>query len=263
MKGDIVLNKSSFSKMTRNFKMGVSKHSPEILMGLGIAGLVTSTILAVRATPKALKLIEMKKDELQVDKLTAGDVVKATWKCYIPAVATGASSIACIIGANSVHARRNAMLATAYKLSEKAFIDYKDKVVETIGEKQEKAIKEKINQDHIDNNPPSKSEVIITEKGNTMCYDCLSGRYFRSDISKIKSSVNELNRRMLNEMYISLNDLYSELGLEYTELGRMLGWNIDKGYINPVFTAHLDADGKPCLALDFEEAPQYEFDKIL
>jgi hypothetical protein len=249
--------------MIKKFQKGLSKHTPEILMGIGITGLVTSTVLAVRATPKALELIEKKKEELQVDKLTAEDTVKATWKCYIPAAATSISSIACIIGANTVHARRNAMLATAYKLSEKAFIEYKDKVVEAIGEKQEKVIKEKIAQDRIDNNPVSKSEVIITEKGNTLCYEELSGRYFRSDIGKIKASINDLNRRMLSEMYISLNDLYSELGLECTQLGRLLGWNIDKGYIKPIFSAHLADDGTACVSLDFEEAPQYDFDKIL
>ena len=263
MKGDNILNKGDFSKAIKRFQKGLAKHSPEILMGIGITGLVTSTVLAVRATPKALKLIEKKKEELQVDKLTAVDTAKATWKCYIPAAATSISSIACIIGANAVHARRNAMLATAYKLSERAFIEYKDKVVETIGEKQEKVIKEKIAQDHIDNNPVSKSEVIITEKGNTLCYEELSGRYFRSDIGKIKASINDLNRRMLSEMYISLNDLYSELGLECTQLGRLLGWNIDKGYIKPTFSAHLADDGTACLSLDFEEAPQYDFDKIL
>ena len=257
------MSKGDFSKMIKKFQKGLSKHTPEILMGIGITGLVTSTVLAVRATPKALELIEKKKEELQVDKLTAEDTVKATWKCYIPAAATSISSIACIIGANTVHARRNAMLATAYKLSEKAFIEYKDKVVEAIGEKQEKVIKEKIAQDRIDNNPVSKSEVIITEKGNTLCYEELSGRYFRSDIGKIKASINDLNRRMLSEMYISLNDLYSELGLECTQLGRLLGWNIDKGYIKPIFSAHLADDGTACVSLDFEEAPQYDFDKIL
>lgn len=263
MKGDNILNKGDFSKAIKRFQKGLVKHSPEILMGIGIIGSVTSTILAVNATPKALELIKKKKEELQVDKLTAGDTIKVTWKCYIPAAVTSISSIACIIGANSVHVRRNVMLATAYKLSEKAFIEYKDKVVETIGEKQEKVIKEKIAQDHIDNNPVSKSEVIITEKGNTLCYEELSGRYFRSDIGKIKASINDLNRRMLSEMYISLNDLYSELGLECTQLGRLLGWNIDKGYIKPIFSAHLADDGTACVSLDFEEAPQYDFDKIL
>ena len=96
-----------------------------------------------------------------------------------------------------------------------------------------------------------------------MCYEEFSGRYFRSDIGKIKASINDLNRRMLSEMYISLNDLYSELGLDSTQSGRLLGWNIDKGYIKPIFSAHLADDGTACLSLDFEEAPQYDFDKIL
>ena len=106
----------------------------------GIAGMITTTVLAVRSTPKALKLIEEKKKEEGVDKLTPAETVKTAWKCYIPAMVLGATSVGCLVGASRVSLRRNAALATAYKLSETALTEYREQVVETIGEKKEQGL---------------------------------------------------------------------------------------------------------------------------
>ena len=189
----------------------MKKHSPEILIGVGIAGMVTTTVIAVRSTPRALILIEKEKqrrkqESLEDEELKIIDVVKVAWKCYIPSLVTGGVSIACIIGASSVNSRRNAALATAYTLSESTLRDYREKVIETIGDKKEKTIKDAVAKDQIEKNPVSNNEVIITDRGNTLCYDAVSGRYFRTDIDKLKKAENELNRRMRDEMYISLND---------------------------------------------------------
>ena len=94
------------------------KKSPEILIGVGITGMISSTVMAVTATPKALILIEAEKSKKEVDILSAKDIVKVTWKCYIPAVATGILGAGCIIGSSAVNAKRNAALAAAYTLSE-------------------------------------------------------------------------------------------------------------------------------------------------
>ena len=98
------MNKQALTKMARDVRLSLSKHSPEILIGLGIAGMVTTTVLAVKATPKALRLIDMKKEELEVDNLTPVETVKATWKCYVPAAVSGAVSIACLVGSHYVNA---------------------------------------------------------------------------------------------------------------------------------------------------------------
>ena len=132
------MKKPNISKIISSVRTSASKHSPEILTGIGIAGLVVTTVMAVRATPKALILIEDRKKELREDTLTPVETVKAVWICYVPAALTGTVSIACLIGANSVNLRRNAALATAYTLSESALKEYQEKVVETIGEKRSK-----------------------------------------------------------------------------------------------------------------------------
>ena len=137
------MNKSVM-KFIKTVKRGLGKRSPEILLGIGIASGITATVLAVKATPKALELLTEKRYEKYGDTLKEDDsyddmpelklveVVKATWKCYIPAAISGAASIACLLGSHSVHAKRNAALATAYKLSETALNEYREKVVEEI-----------------------------------------------------------------------------------------------------------------------------------
>mgnify|MGYP001151712592 CR=1 FL=1 len=140
------MSKFNLTAAAKSIKGVLERHAPEILTGIGVAGMGTTTILAVKATPKACLLVNDRKDELEVEKLPATELVKTTWKCYIPAAVTCGASIACLVGASSVNFKRNAALATAYKLSEAALSEYKDAVIETIGEKKERfAIKSQRN----------------------------------------------------------------------------------------------------------------------
>lgn len=253
------MNKETITKMFKNVKLSVSKHRPEILTWIGIDGMVLTSVLAVKVTPKALRLIEEKKEEVDDEVLTKREIIKATWKCYIPAAVTCAVSIACLIGANSVNAKRNAALATVYKLSETAFSDYREKVIETIGEKKEQTVKDKIAEDRVRRAPVQNNEVFITEKGNTLCLEPLSGRYFKSDIDKIKKAVNELNRVIVTDMYVSLNDFYDEIGLANTDLGDVLGWNINCGLIEIYFSSQITEDDTPCIVVEHNNPPKYDY----
>ena len=260
--------KPNLSRIARDVRTVVSKHSPEILTGIGIAGMITTTVMAVRATPKALELIdEGKLERADNDEnfiydstpLPVKDIIKLTWRCYIPAAVTGCLSVSCLIGASSVNVRRNAALATAYTLSETALKEYRGKVVEVIGDKKEQAVRDAVAKDKIDQNPVTSREIIVTEKGNTLCYDVTSGRYFKSDIDKLKKIENELNRQMRDDMYISLNEFYYEIGLNPTSIGDDLGWSIDNGYIDLNFSSQLTDDGTPCLVIDYQVAPKYDY----
>lgn len=246
----------------QTIKTSITKHSPEILMGLGVAGMVTSTVLAVKATPKALRQIEEKKKEKNVEKLSVADTIKTTYKCYIPAAILATASTGCLVGSTSISVRRNAALATAYKIVETGYKEYKEQVVETIGEKKEKEIREAIVQKKIDNNPVSQNQVIVLG-GNTLCYDVWSGRYFRTDIDKIKRAINELNRTMTYDNYVSLNDFYDKLGLETTKQGELLGWRLSKGLIELSPSSHLDENDQPAYAVDFVDPPEYDYYKLM
>lgn len=251
------------AKLIKSAKMTMTRHSPEILTGVGIAGMITSTVLAVKATPKAIRLIDAAKEEAEVDKLTPVETVRVAWKCYIPAAVTGVASVACLIGASSQNIKRNAALATAYKLSEKALAEYREQVVETVGEKKEQSIREKIAQKQIDNVPVSTSEIYITGTGDTLCLDPLNDRLFKSNIDKIRKAENMLNKEMIHGLhgYVSLNEFYNELGLKSVETGELLGWNTDH-LIDLNITAGLTEDEEPCLVIGHYNPPKYKYDRF-
>lgn len=256
------MSTSKVSAIFNTVKKSVIKHSPEILTGMGIAGLLTSTVLAVAYTPKAMRLIDEKKAMQEEPKdLKPTEVVKTVWKCYIPSAVISAASIGCLIGANAVHYKRNAALAMAYTLSETALHDYKSKVIETIGEKKEEVIRDAVMKDKIDKNPASNNEVYIISKGNTLMFDPISSRYFQSDIDTVNRIVNDLNRIMLSENYVSLNDFYYEIGLKSISVGDDIGWNVDKGLIKIRYSAQLTDNNEPCAVLDYETAPYHGYDR--
>lgn len=259
------MNSFNLAKLLTDAQDFMSKHSPEILTGIGIAGMITTTVLAVKATPKALDCIERKKEELHPESdedLTVVETVQATWKCYVPAAVTCVASVACLIGASSVNARRNAALATAYNLSATALAEYKDKTLEVVGEKKEREIREKVAEEQTKKEPANPTTIIMTGKGNTRFMDSVTKRRFNSDIETINQIVNRLNRRMINgEDYISLNEFFYEIGLEGCDVGDELGWNVARGLIELPDPPHaiVDTDGVPCIVLDYVIAPKRGF----
>ena len=260
------MNKETVTNFFKGIRGSVSKHSPEMLTGIGIAGMITTTVLAVQATPKALRLLEDKKANEEKDELTPVETVKTAWKPYIPAAVTGAVSIACLIGANSVNAKRNAALATAYKLSETAFSDYKAKVIETFGERKEKAVREQVAQETVNKHPVSKSEVIIAGSGGVLFLEPVSMRYFTSDIERVRRIINDINYRLTAGMeeYISLSDFYDELGLAHTDVSDDIGWNLGRdGLIDINFPATTTDKGEPCLLLEYRVSPRYDYHKLM
>ena len=274
------MNKLNVIKVIKGLRFGLQKHSPEILTGIGIAGMVSTAVLAVRATPKALLLLEQEKqrknDELkaaanetdsgeceEIEKLKPVEAIRVAWTCYIPSAVTGVLSIACLIGASSVNARRTAALATAYSLSESALKEYQEKVIETIGEKKEQGIRDSVAKDKLKRDPVVNKEVIITGKGETLCYDSITSRYFKCDIEKLRKVENMMNKRLLSEMYISLNEFYYEIGLNQTDIGDDLGWNIEDGLVDLEFSSQLAEDDTPCLVIGYRVSPRYSFRSLL
>lgn len=258
------MSKINVAGIVKNAKTILSKHAPEILVGVGITGMWTTTVLAVTATPKAVALIEEERVAKEVDKLTPWETVKVCWKCYVPAAATGALSTACLIGASSVSARRNAALATAYKLSETALSEYKNAVIETIGEKKERTVRDKVAENAIKQEHIDEEDVIITGRGNTRCYDAVFGRCFRSSREVIERAMNEVNRRIVSgDMYASLNDFYDEIDLGHVDIGDLLGWNLDDGEIKIDFSSQLAHNGEPTLVIHYNVVPKYDFYKFV
>ena len=258
------MSKLSLAKTFKQAQSLTSKYAPEILTGFGIGFSISTTILAVKATPKALQSIEKEKETRRVDKLTPIDTVKVAWKHYIPAAVVGVSSVVCLMEASSVNAKRMAALTAAYQLSENALVEYKDAVIKTIGEKEEKAVREQVSETRVAQNPPSNSEVFATGKGYDVILEPTSQRYIKSSEAEIRDAVSRLNIQMSHDMfgYVSLNDFYDEIGLSHTDIGDNVGWNTEKGVIEIDFHLARDPDGKPCSALYFDTPPTWGFDKF-
>lgn len=273
--------KPNVTKLFNTVKTSVSKHSPEILTGIGIAGMVTTVVLAVKATPKALKLIdeeiERKNEELlneaekkhqencgQVTKLTPVETIKVAWKPYAPAAVTGVLSVACFVGSTSVSVRRQAALYSVYKLSETAYSEYREKVKEEVGEEKEKVIREKVAEERVNNLTFHEEGVIHTGDGNTLFFDPISKTVFRSSQTYIEKAINNLNWKMThgNEPYLSLGDFYEEIHLPAYALGNEIGWRTDKGLIDISFPAAKTDTGEPCLSLEYLIPPQWDFDNL-
>lgn len=271
-----------FRSIVKDLSGAISKNSPTLLTGLAVTGLVTTTILGIKATPKAMSVIDdhlwkMYEEEatgetftewLGIDDgicsmkdrtkmLSRREILCLTWKTYLPTAALGLATIACVIGSNRISLTRNAALVSIYGITEAAFKEYRTKVVESIGKNKELKIRDDISEDRIKKKPLVMNEVIFTGKGEVMCHDSISGRYFKSDIEKIRRSVNTLNYNLRSDMFVTLNQLYDELGLSSTALGEQLGWDVDKGEIEIEYSSQLTENGEPCLVLNYTIEPKF------
>jgi len=252
------INISSWCKMAKSYAI---KNSPHICTGAGIALSIGAVASAIWATIKAKEQVDILKKDDESDNLKKTTVAKAIWFYYIPTVVTEGFAIAFFIGAKHVNDKRNAALAAAYSLSTTALKEYKDKVVETIGEKKERSIRDEVVKDKIDKNQPTNG-VIITNSGETLFYDTLSDRYFVSDVNTIRKAINKLNFEMFSENYISLNEFYYEIGLKGIPVGDDLGWRIENGYLDVRFIGHMTSDEKACLAFEFNNPPEYGYKQL-
>ena len=251
-------------KIFNDISEKMSKHSPEILVGVGIAGMFSTVVMSVKATPKVYSMIEKEKEVRRLEEkpeLTKVDILKMAWKPYLPAAIMFGCSTACIIGANSVNAKRNAVLSTACHISERALAEYRDKVVEVIGEEKEKEIRDKVSKDRMEKDPISNNTVILA-KGDTLCYDTITGRYFKSDVDRIKKAENELNHILITGDYCSLNEFYDMIDVPATEMGTAVGWNVKNGLVEIYFSAQIADDGQPCVVVNYDIQPTYNFDSM-
>lgn len=252
------------NNIASRFGKFLSDNSPAILTGIAVAGTVTTAYLTGRATLKAAALIaeeEAQFDEEFEDANTRREIIVdrflLCWKLYIPPVASGVATIACIIAVNQIGTRRAAALAAAYSLSEKAIEEYRAKVVEKIGEKKEKAYRTEIAQERITATPPEsrlEDAVLIGDSMSVLCCDLFTGRYLLSDMETLRRASNDINFQVTHDYYASLSDFYDRIGLEHTSMSDDFGWNIDK-LMELDFATVLTPSGKPCLTFNFTVAP--------
>ena len=159
-----IMNSMSRSLHKVGFK--IKKHSPEILVVTGVIGIVTSTVMACKATMKVNDIVEETKETIDTIHDSVGKGLHTSdgeeytqevankdlaivytqtavkfVKLYGPAVAIGVASIGCMIGSNHILRKRNVALAAAFTAMETSFKDYRGRVIDRFGKELDKELR--------------------------------------------------------------------------------------------------------------------------
>ncbi len=206
------------NNLLRSTQMFFKRNGSTILTCVGSAGVVTTAVMAVKATPKAWTRLELAKEEKGED-LTTLEKVKVAGPVYIPSVLIGVSTIACIFGANILNKRQQAGLMSAYALLDNTYKDYKKKANELYGEDADEKIVSEIAKDKYE------EADIKPEDDKELFYDEFSGRYFHANKNVLREAEFQLNRDLAHHGGVYLNEYFEVLGLDKTDYGDYLGWS--------------------------------------
>ena len=256
--------KEKFVSVYNGVKGQVQKHSPEILMGVGVVGVVTSTIMACKATMKLNDILEESKEKRDIikevennpdykDQYSPEDAKKDLTinyvqtgmkivKLYTPAVVLGGASLGCLLASNDILRKRNAALSAAYMTVDKSFKEYRNRVTERFGEEVEKEIRYGIKAEQIETTVVDEdgNETTVTETIKTMdpnlysdyarFFDAASP-YWQNDpeynLMFLKAQQQYANDLLRAKGRLFLNDVYDMLGIEKTKAGQVVGWVYD------------------------------------
>lgn len=252
-----------FGALFKRAGKAAAENSPAILTALAVTGTIGTAVLAATGGIKAAKKLDEVTTDCQVEadrEPTFNEKLKATWKHYVPAAASAALTVAAIVSVNRIGERKIAAMATAYKVSEKYFKDYREKTTEKIGKNKEQTIREDVAQKQVDDNPPETATVLYTGKGTTMVYDLWNKRYFDHDIEEIRRAVNTFNQKVIHENFASLNDFWDILDVEQTYGSEIVGWNTDN--LMEVTYTYVTRNGNPILELGFVNWPIPKYDDL-
>ena len=257
--------KTKLMNVYNGVKGKVEKHSPEILMGVGVAGVITTTVMACRATMKLddilveaaetrEKIKEVAENPAYEDKYTEEDAKKdlvinytqtavKVAKLYAPAVAVGVISVGCLLGSHDILRKRNAALSAAYLTVDKSFKEYKQRVIDRVGEEVEKEIRYGIKAEEIIETVTDEegNKTTVTETVKTMNPTLYSdyARFFDEaspcwqndpeyNLMFLRAQQQYANDLLRAKGRLFLNDVYEMLGIEKTKAGQIVGWVYDR-----------------------------------
>lgn len=261
----------SLNKTIRKTTKILDKYSPEILIGCGLVGFVTTVLLVAHEAPIARDSLNDLHQDLaereDADKLSKGRIIfeeaKVVTPIYLPSIISGGVACACILGSYHISSRRTAAIAACYEFAQSNLVEYQKKVVEKLGEKKEREIRHEIQEDKVKRNAIDSyggvmggQDVIYTD-GLYLFYDSFTGRYFRSNVDIVRKAEKSIAERLVTEMWISLNEFYWELGIGNTDVGDELGFNVEDGIDLSLESCQLP-DGTTCTAITYLCQPRYE-----
>ena len=256
-------NTNNLTRGLSRLGLKLKKHSPEILMVTGTIGVVTSAVMACKATLKVNDILEETKQDVDkingvleneeyADKYSEEDskrdllIVYAQTgiklaKLYAPSVILGTLSLGAMITSNNILRKRNVALVAAYTVLDKGFKDYRKNVVERFGEKIDKELKhnikaktfETVTIDENGKEKKTKEEVDICDEISDFARFFDEGsRYFTKDpeynLMFLKNQERYANDKLKAKGYLFLNDVYRMLDIPETKAGQIVGWIYDE-----------------------------------
>jgi hypothetical protein len=255
---DISNTKAVAVKVLGRTGLLLQKHSPEILMGLGIIGVVASTVMACKATLKVKEIIDegdanletmnevlathdnyseedYQKDKILVYSARVGNLIKL----YGPSILVGTGAVVCLLGSHGIMTKRNLALVGAYNLIDKSFTSYRKRVADEFGEDKEKMLRfglkeEQVTEIAVDDDGKKtklKHSVIISDPNFNSDYarffDEYSNQWSKSpnhNLYFLKCNQHYANDRLNSIGHIFLNEVYDMLGIPRSKEGAIVGW---------------------------------------
>ena len=253
--------KEKLMKTYKKVELKAIKHSPEILAGVGVVGVVGSLVMACKATTKLSDILEDSKEQLDKIKEVAADpayeekysqddakkdttityvqtAMKVT-KLYAPSVILCASSLGCLLASNNILKKRNAALSAAYMTVDKSFKEYRKRVADRFGEEVEKEIRYNIKAEEITKVDEDGNEVTETVKVMDGTDDPNSysdyARFFDESCAALQNDAEynltflKAQQQYANDLLkargrLFLNEVYRMLGIDETKAGQVVGW---------------------------------------
>lgn len=257
------------TKMSRTFHrtgLKLKKHSPQILVVAGVAGVVTSAVMACKATTKLSVILEETKESIDTihDCAETGNVNGHIYteedskkdltivyaqtglklvKLYGPSVALGAASIGCILTSNRIMTKRNAALAAAYMAEHTSFKDYRNGLIERFGKELDRELKYNIKTQEVEEivkNEDGTEEVVkktinVADPNRYSPYSIVfddgnTGWDPDPGITKffLVQQQNYANKLLQERGHLFLNEVYDMLGAQRTKAGAEVGWIYDE-----------------------------------
>lgn len=233
-------------------KLFWKKNSSAILTCIGAAGVVATTVLAVKATPKAMRLLEEAQKE-KGEELTTVEVIKTAAPAYVPAAAAGVGTLACIFGANALNKRQQASLMSAYALLNTSYKEYKKHANQVFGDNASRQIEEAV--------AISNGVIKKVEDSKNLFFDSFSMQFYNSTIEDVRKAEQEINDSLEKRGWVSLTEYYNLVGMPCTRADDELGWSTGAGYAygyNRIKFEYEDGpNGSTIVVLVTEPTPDY------
>lgn len=248
----------------RQLKRYVKSHKSLFLTLAASTGVVLTGIFAGTGTIKANEIIksEEKKAEIEDVELTKIDIFLLTWKCYIPAVASGVGSIACIFGLNVLNKKQQEQLISAYALLNNTYHEYRKQIIERYGEEVDEEIRDRIGYPAINECASICRIDCDYPDEKAIFYDPISGNSVTKYEREIMAAEYHLNRNFIIFGAVDLNSFYEFLGMPLTDKGEKDGWSLCDGYCWIDFEHRLlsrDDGGMPVYSIDVVFEPHEEY----